>query len=111
MLTAASGGERGEEGIAIPNANNRMLPETRTLLQLDINPLLPLTQNRASCSSSWESIHDVDALSLLLGSASEEHANRGAVRTARGEPPDETLSSGATSRKTSADGSVDRLVM
>lgn len=77
MLTAASGGERGEEGIAIPNANHRTLPETRTLLQLDINPVLPLTQNR-SCSFSypWESIHDVDALSLLLDSASEEHATR-----------------------------------
>lgn len=77
MLTVASGGERGEEGIAIPNANNRMLPETRTLLlQLDINPILPLTQNRACSSSPWESIHDVDALSLLLDSASEEHATR-----------------------------------
>lgn len=73
MLTVASGGERGEEGIAIPNANNRMLPETRTLL-LQLNPLLPLTQNRACSSSPWESIHDVDALSLLLDSASEEHA-------------------------------------
>lgn len=42
MLTVASGGERVEEGIAIPNANNRMLPEARMLLQLDIKtPFYP----------------------------------------------------------------------